>query len=73
MVDASVYIPNYVLHGDLQIPSIKEDMQRFCFKDKDRLAIYPNVPNEPETVTNEEPRRRTALSPLTFIIDVISA
>jgi hypothetical protein len=42
ITDAPWYLPNTVLHQDLQITSVKEEIQRFSTQYRDRLYTHPN-------------------------------
>jgi hypothetical protein len=40
--DAPWYVPNMVLHQDLQITSVKEEIHRFSTQYRDHLYTHPN-------------------------------
>ena len=42
IVNAPWYVLNYVLHNDLKILSVKEEMQKFSEKYRDRVTTHPN-------------------------------
>jgi hypothetical protein len=42
IADAPWYVPNVILRQDLQIPSIKEEIQHFSIHYSSRLHTYPN-------------------------------
>jgi hypothetical protein len=42
IVNASWYIPNKILHTDIKIPTIKEEIARFNFKYRDKIITQPN-------------------------------
>jgi hypothetical protein len=42
ITDAPWYVPNMVLRQDLQITSVKEEIQRFSTQYRDRLYTHPN-------------------------------
>jgi hypothetical protein len=42
IVDAPWYVPNTVIRRDLQIPIIKEEIQRYSSQYSPRLSAHPN-------------------------------
>jgi hypothetical protein len=42
IVDAPWYVPNTVIRRDLQIPTVKEEIQRYSSQYSARLSAYPN-------------------------------
>jgi hypothetical protein len=42
IADAPWYVPNAILRQDLQIPSVKEEIQRFSIHYSSRLHTHPN-------------------------------
>jgi carbonic anhydrase len=42
IADAPWYVPNVILRQDLQIPSVKEEIQRFSIQYTSRLKTHPN-------------------------------
>jgi predicted HTH transcriptional regulator len=41
-VNAPWYVPNSVIHKDLQIPTVKEEISRFSSHYDDRISVNPN-------------------------------
>jgi hypothetical protein len=42
IVDAPWYVPNMVIRRDLQIPTVKEEIQRYSSQYSSRLSAQPN-------------------------------
>jgi len=42
VTNATWYIPNHVLHTDLQIPTIKEEIMRLSSSYKAKIEVHPN-------------------------------
>jgi len=42
IVNAPWYIPNKLLHTDLQIPTIREEITKFCTNHRAKLLTHPN-------------------------------
>jgi len=51
IVNAPWYISNKVIHADLKVPTIREEMTKFNVKYRDKITKQPNELEE------EEPRR----------------
>jgi hypothetical protein len=43
VTNAPRYVPNHVLHTDLQIPTIREEITRFSTNYKAKLEVHPNA------------------------------
>jgi hypothetical protein len=50
------YILNKVLHADLKIPTIREEITKFSIKYRDKITKYPNELAS-TLFEEEEPRR----------------
>jgi hypothetical protein len=57
-----VYISNKVLHADLKVQTIKEEITKFIFKYRDKTAIHPNELAS-TLLEEEEPRRLKRFKP----------
>jgi hypothetical protein len=54
-VNSPWYISNKVLHTDLKVPTIREEITKFSVKYKDKITTHPN--ELASTLLEEEPRR----------------
>jgi hypothetical protein len=55
-VNAPWYIPNKILHTDVKIPTIREEMTKFSVKYRDKITTHPNE-LAPTLLEEKEPRR----------------
>jgi murein L,D-transpeptidase YcbB/YkuD len=62
IVNAPWYVPNTVLHTDLQIPTVKAEITNFSTKYRKKLTTHPNE-LIPALLEEEEPRRLKRLKP----------
>jgi len=58
-----VYISNKVLHADLKVQTIKEEITKFIFKYRDKTATHPNELASTLLEEEEEPRRLKRFKP----------
>jgi len=56
IVNAPWYVPNTILHTDLQIPTVKEEITHFSTKYREKLLTHPNE-LIPAILEEEGPRR----------------
>jgi hypothetical protein len=56
IVNAPWYIPNTILHTDLQIPTVKAEITNFSTKYREKLITRPKE-LIPTLIEEEEPRR----------------
>jgi len=56
IVNAPWYVPNTILHTDLQIPTVKAEITNFSTKYREKLITHPNE-LIPALLEEEEPRR----------------
>lgn len=64
VVNAPWYVPNTVIHRDLGMLSVKEEIGKFSEKYSDRVAVHPNVlANQLMTEANPETRRLKRFKP----------
>ena len=42
VTNAPWYVPNHVLHSDLQIPTIREEITRLSTNNKAKRVVHPN-------------------------------
>jgi len=56
IVNAPRYVPNTILHTDLQIPTVKEEITNFSTKYREKLITHPSE-LIPALLDEEEPRR----------------
>jgi hypothetical protein len=61
-VNAPRYISNGVLHTDLKIPTITEEMTKFSVKCRDKITTHPNELAS-TLLEEEEPRRLKRFKP----------
>jgi hypothetical protein len=59
IVDAPWYVSNSVIHNDLQIPTVKEEISRFSSLYDVRISVHPNelIASLTETPINRRLRR----------------
>ena len=60
------YVPNTVIHTDLQIPTVKAEITNYSTKYREKLNTLPNE-LIPVLLENEEPRRLKRLKPTELI------
>jgi hypothetical protein len=58
IINAPWYVPNTLLHTDLQIPTVKAEITNFSFEYREKLATHPNELT-PALLEEEETRRLT--------------
>ena len=56
------YVPNTILHTDLQIPTVKAEITNYSTKYSDKLLIHPNE-LVPAPLEEDEPRRLKRFKP----------
>ena len=62
IVHAPLYISNKVIHPDLKVPTIKEEITKFSVKYRDEITTHPNeLANT--LLEEEEPRRLKRFKP----------
>jgi hypothetical protein len=61
-VNAPRYISNKVLHTDLKVPTIREEITKFSVKDRDKITTHPNELAS-TLLEEEEPRRLKRFKP----------
>jgi len=62
IVNAPWYVPNTLLHTDLQIPTVKAEITNFSIKYREKLTIHPNELT-PALLEEEKPRRLKRFKP----------
>jgi len=62
IVNAPWYVPNTIIHTDLQIPTVKAEITNFSTKYREKLIIHPNELT-PTLLEEEEPRRLKLFEP----------
>jgi len=62
IVNAPCYVPNTILHTDLQTPTVKEEITNFSTKYREKLLTHPNE-LIPALLDQEEPRRLKRFKP----------
>ena len=62
IVNAPRYVPNTILHSDLQIPTVKAEIPNFNTKYQEKLITHPNKLT-PALLEEEEPRRLKRFEP----------
>jgi hypothetical protein len=62
IVNATWYVPNTILHTDLQIPTFKVEITNFSTKYREKLITHPNE-LIPALLEEEEPRRLKRFKP----------
>jgi len=62
IVNAPWYVPNTILHTDLQIPTVKAEITNFSTKYREKLVTHPNE-LIPALLDEEEPRRLKRFKP----------
>jgi len=60
--NAPRYVPNTILHTDLQIPTVKAEITNFSTKYREKLLTHPNE-LIPALLDQEEPRRLKRFKP----------
>ena len=61
-INAPWYISNKVLHADLKVPTIREEITKFNVKYKDKTTTHPNKLAS-TLLEEEEPRRMKIFKP----------
>jgi hypothetical protein len=61
-VNAPWYISNKVLHTDLKVPTIREEITKFSVKYRDKITTHPNELAS-TLLEEEEPRRLKRFKP----------
>jgi len=62
IVNTPWYVPNTILHTDLQIPTVKAEITNFSIKYREEQITYPNE-LIPALLEEEEPRRLKRFKP----------
>jgi len=62
IVNAPRYVPNTILHTDLQIPTVKAEITNFSTKHREKLITHPNE-LIPALLEEEGPRRLKLFKP----------
>jgi hypothetical protein len=62
VVYATRYISNKVLHADLKVPTIREEITKFSLKYRDEITTHPNKLAS-TLLEEEEPRRLKRFKP----------
>ena len=62
ITNAPWYVPNTILHTDLQIPTVKAEITNYSTKYSDKLLIHPNE-HVPALLEEDEPRRLKRFKP----------
>jgi len=62
IVNAPRYVPNTILHTDLQIPTVKAEITNFSTKNREKLLTHPNE-LIPALLDQEEPRKLKRFKP----------
>ena len=62
IVNAPWYIPNKVLHADLKVPTIREEITKFSVKYRDKITTHPNELAS-TLLEEEEPRKLKRFKP----------
>jgi hypothetical protein len=62
IVNAPRYVPNTLLHTDLQIPTVKAEITNFSIKYREKLVTHPNELT-PALLEEEEPIRLKRFKP----------
>jgi len=62
IVNAPWYVPNTILHTDLQIPTVKAEITNFSTKYREKLITHPNE-LIPALLEEEGPRRLKRFKP----------
>jgi len=62
IANAPRYVPNTVLHTDLQIPTVKAEITNFSTKYREKPITHPNE-LIPALLEDEEPRRLKRFKP----------
>ena len=57
-----IYISNKVLHADLKVPTIREEITKFSVKNRDKITIQPKELAS-TLLEKEEPRRLKIFKP----------
>jgi len=63
IVNAPWYISNKVIHADLKVPTIREEMTEFIVKYRDKITTHPNELASTLFEEEEEPRRLKRFKP----------
>jgi len=67
IVNAPRYVPNTILHTDLQIPTVKVEITNFSTKYREKLITHSNE-LIPALLDDEEPRRLKCFKPTELTI-----
>jgi hypothetical protein len=62
IVNAPWYVPNTILHTDLQIPTVKAEITNFSTKYREKLITHSNELT-PALLEEEEPRKLKSFKP----------
>jgi len=63
IVNVPWYIPNKVIHADIKVPIIREEITTFSVKYRDKTTTHPNEPASTLLKEEEEPRRPKRFKP----------
>jgi hypothetical protein len=63
IVNAPRYVPNTILHTDLQIPTVKAEIMNFSTKYREKLIAHPKE-LKPALLEDEESRRLKRFKPI---------
>jgi len=66
IVNAPWYTSNKVIHTDLKIPTIREEITKFSVNYRDKITTHPNELASTLLEEEEEPRRLTRFKPTDF-------
>jgi hypothetical protein len=66
-VNSPWYISNKVLHSDLKVPTIREEITKFILKYRDKITTHPNELAS-TLLEEEEPRRLKRFKPTDLTI-----
>jgi hypothetical protein len=58
-----IYTANKVLHVDLKVPTIREEITKFSVKYRDKITAHPNELASTLLEEEEEPRRLKRFKP----------
>jgi hypothetical protein len=61
IVNTPWYISNKVLHADLKVPTIRDEITKLSVKHRDKITTHPN--ELASTLLEEEPRRLKRFKP----------
>jgi hypothetical protein len=62
IVNAPWYVSNKVIHEDIKVPTIREEITKFSVKYRDKITTYPNELAS-TLLEEEEPRRLKRFKP----------